>query len=238
MEKDPNRFYVYEIYDIDTNEVIYVGKGTGQRRYSRSNHRSDEFIKSIHRRNVKSRIVEDSLTNEDALSKEIEQIKKRKEEGHPLCNKTEGGQGFTSSPNNPAYTLDWFGENNPFFGKHHTSETKAIMSERRKGKGARYGKDNPMYGKGFKGEDNPMYGMCGFKHPNHKKILVKYPDSSEELMTSKQAELKFGIAYERIRHTGGVLHYKTHNKNFVYEGAQIIIVEPVTTIEKDAELSA
>ena len=25
MDKNPNRFYVYEIYDVDTNEVIYVG---------------------------------------------------------------------------------------------------------------------------------------------------------------------------------------------------------------------
>ena len=44
------------------------------------------------------------------------------------------------------------------------------------GKGGRFGKDNPMYGKGFKGSDNPMYGKTGLNHPNHKKILVKYTD--------------------------------------------------------------
>ena len=129
---------------------------------------------------------------------------------------------------------DWTGENNPFFGRKHTEETKKTISEHRKGKGARFGEDNPMYGKGFKGKDNPMYGRGGFKHPNHKKILVTYTDSSEELMTSKQAELKFGKAYDRVRYTGGELHYKRRSDKNVYEGTQIVIVEPVTTIEKDA----
>ena len=77
----------YMIYDVDTNEVIYVGKGTGQRRYARTKHRSEEFLNAIRYRDVKSRIVESNLTNEEALQKEINQVKTRKEEGHPLCNK-------------------------------------------------------------------------------------------------------------------------------------------------------
>lgn len=238
MDKNPNRFYVYEIYDVDTNEVIYVGKGTGQRRYARTKHRSEEFLNAIQYRDVKSRIVESNLTNEEALQKEIDQVKTRKEEGHPLCNKTEGGQGFVSSPSNPAYTLDWTGENNPFFGKHHTEESKLLISKNRKGKGARFGKDNPMYGKGFKGKDNPMYGRCGFNHPNHRKIKAIYPDSSEELMTAKQAERKFGKAFDKIRRDGGTIHYPNPSDKSVYEGTQIIIIEPVTTIERDADLSA
>ena len=57
-------------------------------------------------------------------------------------------------------------------------------------------------------------------------------------MVAKQAELKFGNAFTKIRHTGGFLHYKYRGDKDVYEGTQIVIVEPVTTIEKDAILSA
>ena len=37
------------------------------------------------------------------------------------------------------------GENNPFYGKHHSEETKKRISESRKGKLA--GTEHPMYGK-------------------------------------------------------------------------------------------
>jgi hypothetical protein len=37
------------------------------------------------------------------------------------------------------------GENNPFYGKHHSEETKKKISESRKGK--LIGKNHPMYGK-------------------------------------------------------------------------------------------
>ena len=37
------------------------------------------------------------------------------------------------------------GENNPFYGKHHTEETKKKISEARKGK--TQGENHPFYGK-------------------------------------------------------------------------------------------
>jgi len=37
------------------------------------------------------------------------------------------------------------GENNPFYGKHHTEESKQLISEHRKGK--RAGEEHPFYGK-------------------------------------------------------------------------------------------
>ena len=39
----------------------------------------------------------------------------------------------------------FLGEGNPFYGHHHSEETKKKISESRKGK--RAGKDHPMYGK-------------------------------------------------------------------------------------------
>ena len=52
------------------------------------------------------------------------------------------------------------------------------------------------------------------------------------MFTSKEAERKFGIAYTRVRQTGGPLHYKKKTPNDIYEGTIIEIISPVTTIEK------
>src|SRR5690606_14289535 len=106
----------------------------------------------------------------------------------------------------------------------------------RKGKGARFGKDNPMYGKGFKGEENPMYGMTGEKHPNSKMYWAEYLDGSIEKLHAKACEKKFGIAFERIRRTGGTLHYKKKSKNDIYEGVKLTLIEGVTTISKESTL--
>lgn len=43
------------------------------------------------------------------------------------------------------------GTGNPFYGKHHTEETKKLISEHRKGKAS--GKDHPFYGKKHSEED-------------------------------------------------------------------------------------
>ena len=46
-------------------------------------------------------------------------------------------------------------EKHPMYGKHHTEESKQLMSKNRKGKCTR--ENNCNYGK-LKGKDNPMYG--------------------------------------------------------------------------------
>jgi len=48
-------------------------------------------------------------------------------------------------------------------GKKRTEEAKVKQSKTRKEKGLSKGKNNPMYGKGYKvkGENNPMYGKRG-----------------------------------------------------------------------------
>jgi len=43
------------------------------------------------------------------------------------------------------------GENNPFYGKHHSEETKQKISENRKGKAC--GKNHPFYGKHWTEEE-------------------------------------------------------------------------------------
>jgi hypothetical protein len=64
----------------------------------------------------------------------------KKKEDHPSFGKTRTEE----------QRLKFQGENNGFFGKSHTEETRELQSELKKGE------NNPMYGK--KGEDNPNFG--------------------------------------------------------------------------------
>ena len=221
---EERRFYVYEWYIEDTDEVFYVGKGTGNR-LNEVHNRNKYFNNVYNKYKCLVRKVQENLTNEEACELERKQIAKRREMGEAYCNFTEGGTGFSTGKLNPNYRRKLHGPHNPFYGRKHTEETKRKISESRKGKGGRKGEDNPMYGKGFKGKDNPMYGKTGFKHHNHKKIRVTYKDSSVEYLTSKECERKFGIAFTRIRKTGGILTYKkqTPNKD-LYEGTKIELI--------------
>lgn len=218
------RFYVYEWYRKDKDEVFYVGKGTGNRRYVNRD-RSKRFLAIKEKAECHSRIVKDNLTNEEACALEIEQIAYRWGKGEAYCNYTSGGTGFATGIKNPNYSRDWRGNKNPFYGRKHSEETKAKISKNRKGKGGQYGKANPMYGKGMKGKENPMYGRTGTKHPNAKKYLVTYSNGESEVLTSKACEKKFGIAFSRIRMTGGILTYKKNTKNkTLYEGTKIELI--------------
>lgn len=59
------------------------------------------------------------------------------------------------------YIISSLGENNNFYGKKHTQETKYKISQKNKGKLT--GKNNPCYGR--TGENNPCYGRTGENHP-------------------------------------------------------------------------
>lgn len=158
--------------------------------------------------------------------------------GLAKCNFTNGGTGFSTGSLNPIHkrvqsddyvnpfsVIKFNGQNNHFYGKQHSEETKQRISDSRKGKGGQFGKDNPMYGKGFKGEDNPMYGRKGFKHPNSKMYEINYLDGRKEYLNRNQCERKFGIAFIRIQEQGGKLHYKKKTNNDKYEGVQIMRVK-------------
>lgn len=229
-----SKFYVYEWFIVDTLEVFYVGKGTGKRRFE--THNRNEYFNSVYNKyDCAVRIVKQSLTNEEACELEKERISELWSKGFAKCNLNSGGTGFAEGGRNPIHkrvssegyvnpfsVIKFEGKDNPFYGRTHTEESLKKMSENRKGKGARYGKDNPMYGKGFKGEENPMYGRKGFEHPNSKMYLIKYRDGSTETLSYKQCEKKFGIAFSRIYENGGILEYKKNTPNKVkYEGSMV-----------------
>ena len=213
-----NDFYVYEFYILETNHVFYVGKGRGNRINEISN-RNKYFKNTYKKYKCGKRKIATSLTNQEALDLEAKLINEYKSKGECECNLTYGYDGFSEGDLNPMYGVHLVGELNGFYGRKHSEETKRLISEHRKGKGARFGKDNPMYGKGFKGKDNPMYGRTGFSHPNSSMYKFQIDGEDPVFMTYKECERKFGIAFSRISETGGILHYKKNTPNKeLYEG--------------------
>lgn len=178
------------------------------------------------------------MSNEEACEFEILRIKELRLIGQAKCNFTNGGTGWSTGSLNPTClkphygdsngmrtkNIDFSGENNPFYGRKHSEETKKLISEHRKGKGQQIGKNNPMYGNGhlIAGEKNGMYGKRGVEAPNAILFLITYLDGSTEIKTSKECEKKFGIAFQRIRKDAeGILHYKKKTPKDIYEGVKI-----------------
>lgn len=88
-------FYVYEWFVVDTNEIFYVGKGTGNRYKVRKHNKF--FNDFINRYNCDSRIVKEFDKEADAFVCEYERIKGLKNIGQCVCNIYDGGFGGSVS---------------------------------------------------------------------------------------------------------------------------------------------
>ena len=181
-----NKYYVYEWYNVDTDEVFYIGKGANNR-YSQITGRNKFFTDYYNTHKCKSRIIKKDLSEKDAFELEIETIKWYKENTeYRLTNQTEGGEGrsFGCGELNPKFGKgeEIMGEKNPFYGKKHSDRVREILSEKAK---QRTGEKNSFYGKThsdetkekirsalkgrFDGENNPNYGR---KHSDETKKLL------------------------------------------------------------------
>lgn len=87
-----NKFYVYEWYNTDTNEVFYVGKGCGKRK-DETKKRNKKFLSYIETHSIACRIIKDNLSEEEALHLEKEIIDFYKEKNECDYNLMKGGTG-------------------------------------------------------------------------------------------------------------------------------------------------
>ena len=131
------RFYVYYLVDPRTGVPFYVGKGTGFRCYAHlsegthTNHNKRLYghIRKMRKQGIEPEVIKikEDLQEDIAYDLEAQEIKKYGriafDEGGILFNIMEGGFGP------PAL----FGEDNGFYGRTHTEETKRIISEKKKG---------------------------------------------------------------------------------------------------------
>lgn len=149
-------FYVYEHWRLDTDTCFYVGKGTGNRAYSRKS-------RNIHWKNIvcklerigsgyEIRLVKTGLSEKEAFDLEMERISFWRDLTD-LANRTNGGEGFsggrhsdeskkkisigskkTASVNREKNRQRMIGEANPFYGRTHTPETMAKIKEKLTGR--------------------------------------------------------------------------------------------------------
>jgi len=80
-----DKFYVYCWYYGDTEQIFYIGKGTGDR-YKSINGRSKLFLEIIEDNFVKQKILIDGLNEEMALMLEKMTIRSSIRLRHPLIN--------------------------------------------------------------------------------------------------------------------------------------------------------
>lgn len=86
-------FYVYEWYDCETNQIIYVGKGY-RRRYKVRKH-NKFFNHYIATHKCASRIVKEFDNEKDAFDYEFQRVNELRQSGQCFCNIYNGGFGGT-----------------------------------------------------------------------------------------------------------------------------------------------
>ena len=165
--------YLYRHVRLDTNQPFYIGIGRKKdkeytsikkeyrRAYCKSK-RTTFWKNIIAKTDYEVEILLESDDYEFIKQKEIEFITLhgRKDLGKgTLVNMTDGGDGtlnvLVTEESKRLRSIKSLGENNPFYGKKHTQETKDLISNSHKGKepvnkGKKSdisGKNHPQYGK-------------------------------------------------------------------------------------------
>ena len=120
-------YYVYEWFIVDTNEIIYVGKGIRNRYKVRKHNKF--FNDMIMRFKCDSRIVKEFEDEKDAFEYEYDRICELKAKGQCVCNIYNGGSGGTTS---------WWTDNI----RERYSQKNVMKSIRQRD---RMSKNNPMH---------------------------------------------------------------------------------------------
>ncbi len=135
--------YIYGVWDLGIQKFVYAGKSNMppirfkvHMKYS-SNEDLRELVAEKGAESFGLIILEKTgfFTPRGWVKREKFWVKKFRKEGHPLCNKNDGGQGPTEHTEETLAKMGvaLSGDNNPrgFLGKHHTKETLVKLSKPR-----------------------------------------------------------------------------------------------------------
>jgi hypothetical protein len=175
MENNPRRFYVYRYRIIETKEVIYIGKGSGNR-YKDVKDRNQFFLSMYNTHNCEVQILCNYMTEEEAFELEKLLISYyRLYSNCRLTNVCDGGQGasgYHMPPEQRArYSEMNSGAGNGNYGHKWTQEMKDSLSQKQKNSG-RY---------------------LGAQNPNSKK--VRCIETGEIFLTMSEAAKSYGLKY-------------------------------------------
>lgn len=116
---------------------------------------------------------------------------------------------YKDKTNHPMYNVHRYGEDSPFYGKHHTKETKETISALAKDRFSNP-QNNPMYGKQHTEETREKMSQnhADFSHEKHPRSSPVYCIELNEIFWGATgAQRKYGIDYRSIsaccRHKDG-----------------------------------
>lgn len=172
------KYYVYEWFDIETNIIFYVGKGTGHRMYNTSG-RNKYFKRYIKTHKCDVRKIKEFDLETEALEYEKIHIAELKKEQMCFCNFDEGGRNGGRA----------FGECNGMYHKTHSAEVRQRLSTINSD-GRHKGENNSQYGispKQRMGEE--VYQRWKEKHRRFGKSNSQYGVSPKERMSPEKYEI-------------------------------------------------
>lgn len=168
-------FYVYEWYIKETNEIIYVGKGSKKRYLSKQHNYL--FKKTIQKYKCESRIIKYFEREQDAYMYEYERIKELKEINQCVCNIIQGGYGGGNSYKNKCNR--WTPDEKLKYSINNVMKDKK-QRERMK-------KNNPM--------KNKEYALKnGLKH--RKPFII----GNKEYQTLQEASKEYNVTIQCIKY--------------------------------------
>ena len=170
-------YYVYEWYNVDTGEILYVGKGTGNR-YKVKHGRNKLQVDAFHKYNCQSRIIKEFEDEKDAFAYEYERIEELRSQGLCSCNIYDGGNGGSREY--------WTDDMRKAFSKHNPMKNNAQRD--------RMSMNNPMKNKDLRekmSKFNPM----------------KNPEIVKRVVEKKSRHVIIGDAeYNSLKEAGGKYH--------------------------------
>lgn len=153
-------YYVYEWYVVETGEVFYVGKGTGNRYKVRKHNKF--FNDMLKRNNCESRIIKEFDTEKEAFSYEFLRVNELKAIGQCVCNIYNGGFGGST---------EWWTDEL----REEYSDKNAMKSEIQR---KRMSKNNPMKDKSIADKVNAKKRIPVIvgetEYPSVKAVCEKY----------------------------------------------------------------
>jgi hypothetical protein len=169
-----NIFYIYRHIRLDKNIPFHIGKGSGNRAFSKYN-RNKYWHNIVNKVGYKVEIIIHSLEEKQAFAKEIEFIKLYKSMGYCETNLTNGGEGGS--------------------GCVRSEETKKRVGD------AKRGIPSPKRGKSYikqsicqLGSKNHMYGK-----PNPRRLQVINIITNKIFDSIKEAAKDSNISYRWLR---------------------------------------
>ena len=132
-------YYVYQHKTADTNSIFYIGKGKGNRAFTKSN-RSQYWKNVVNKHGFNVEFVVTDIDEEFSFLIEMETIDAYRKRGIVLSNMTDGGEGASGLVHSEEHKAKLKGNKFGaatwgigFKGKTHSDEQKAKWSKIRKG---------------------------------------------------------------------------------------------------------